>query len=103
MMRLRQLCCHRELIAPCPPPLSIDWEKILRDREDGEGETNTEEEKRMMKQLRDMIRSGVTDDCSICLDDLKSPVITLCGHVFCKNCIEDSCREKPNPVCPLCR
>ena len=28
MMRLRQLCCHREIIK------DVDWENVLKDRED---------------------------------------------------------------------
>ena len=50
-----------------------------------------------------MIKEGVTDDCSICLDDLKSPVITPCAHVFCKACIEAVIENMKPPSCPLCR
>ena len=50
-----------------------------------------------------MIKEGVTDDCSICLDDLKSPVITPCAHVFCKACIETVIANMKPPSCPLCR
>ena len=56
-----------------------------------------------MKQLRDMIRSGVTEDCSICLDDLRTPVITPCGHVYCRACIERVIQTQKPPACPLCR
>ena len=35
------------------------------------GGEDSEEEKRLVAQLRQMIREGVTDDCSICLDDQK--------------------------------
>ena len=59
--------------------------------------------KRLANQLRDMIKNGVTDDCSICLDDLKSPVITLCSHVFCRTCIERVLETVKPPTCPLCR
>ena len=56
-----------------------------------------------MSQLRDLIRAGVTEDCSVCLDDLKSPVITPCGHVFCRPCIERVLDTQKPPTCPLCR
>lgn len=39
--------------------------------------------------------------CTLCLEELKDPGITTCGHVFCWTCIGDWVREKPE--CPLCR
>ena len=60
-------------------------------------------ERKLMNQLRDMIRSGVSDDCSVCLDDLKTPVITPCAHVFCRQCIERVLETIKPPSCPLCR
>ena len=39
--------------------------------------------------------------CTLCLEQMKDPAATTCGHVFCWRCICDWCREKPE--CPLCR
>lgn len=39
--------------------------------------------------------------CTLCLEELKDPAATQCGHVFCWECIGDWVREKPE--CPLCR
>jgi hypothetical protein len=79
-----------------------DWPEILKDKEslqrqlegflakaavageEGGVAPGSKEEKALVEQLRQMIRNGVTDDCSICLDDLKSPVITPCAHVFAR-------------------
>ena len=115
MMRMRQLCCHRELIKV------FDWTEILRDREalatemgvvlraeagvgaEAAPPPGSEEERRLVAQLRTMIKDGVTDDCSVCLDDLKSPVITPCAHVFCRRCIETVLETVKPPSCPLCR
>lgn len=39
--------------------------------------------------------------CTLCLEEMKDPAATQCGHVFCWDCIGDWVREKPE--CPLCR
>ncbi|TPX08903.1 uncharacterized protein E0L32_009607 [Thyridium curvatum] len=39
--------------------------------------------------------------CTLCLEPLRDPAATQCGHVFCWVCIGDWVREKPE--CPLCR
>ena len=39
--------------------------------------------------------------CTLCLEGLKDPSVTTCGHVFCWTCIGDWVKEKPE--CPLCR
>ncbi|VDN14843.1 unnamed protein product, partial [Dibothriocephalus latus] len=40
--------------------------------------------------------------CPICLDDLKSPVITPCAHIFCSFCITKHISSKRTVKCPLC-
>ncbi|KAK0746313.1 Pex12 amino terminal region-domain-containing protein [Schizothecium vesticola] len=47
------------------------------------------------------IKGGQQRKCTLCLEELRDPAATQCGHVFCWTCIGDWVREKPE--CPLCR
>uniref|UniRef100_A0AAY5K5Z9 RING-type domain-containing protein n=1 Tax=Esox lucius TaxID=8010 RepID=A0AAY5K5Z9_ESOLU len=58
-----------------------------------------------------MAQQGVLLDqtqlcCSVCLDLLKEPVTTACGHSYCRSCIE-GCWDQDNLKgvysCPQCR
>jgi peroxin-10 len=44
---------------------------------------------------------GQQRKCTLCLDEMKEPAATACGHFFCWACISDWVREKAE--CPLCR
>ena len=40
-------------------------------------------------------------DCSICMCELENPVLTKCGHIFCKECLEMCLSVKRK--CPICK
>uniref|UniRef100_A0A3P8Y5B3 Uncharacterized protein n=1 Tax=Esox lucius TaxID=8010 RepID=A0A3P8Y5B3_ESOLU len=41
--------------------------------------------------------------CPVCCDIFKDPVMMLCGHSFCKICLQKSWKEKKYRECPMCR
>lgn len=52
-------------------------------------------------------------DCNICLDTVKDPVVTLCGHLYCWPCIykwihpqttsSELAPQEVHPSCPVCK
>ncbi|KEG02618.1 E3 ubiquitin-protein ligase RNF5, putative [Plasmodium vinckei vinckei] len=50
-------------------------------------------------QQNDCNRS--TFECNICFDDVRDPVVTRCGHLFCWFCL--SAWIKKNNDCPICK
>ncbi|KAH9109099.1 hypothetical protein LEN26_000401 [Aphanomyces euteiches] len=43
---------------------------------------------------------GIRLDCSICLEKVKVPTATTCGHIYCRCCIIEALRVQKK--CPLC-
>ncbi|XP_036410611.1 helicase-like transcription factor isoform X2 [Megalops cyprinoides] len=93
LVRLRQFCCHPHL---------------LRGSTSAAGTTDTstpsELRERLIKKITLVLGSGSDEECAVCLESLRQPVITYCAHVYCKACICEVIRsEQQNAKCPLCR
>lgn len=41
-------------------------------------------------------------ECAMCLTVMNDPLLILCGHRFCRRCLEDRIREEPDKKCPIC-
>ncbi|AFZ81731.1 zinc finger, C3HC4 type RING finger domain-containing protein [Theileria equi strain WA] len=41
-------------------------------------------------------------DCNICFDDVREPVVTRCGHLFCWKCLL-AWINRNNNQCPICQ
>ena len=41
--------------------------------------------------------------CGICLEIYKDPVVTNCGHSFCRKCLEEQQTHTSNSPCSICR
>lgn len=95
LMRMRQCCDHMSLVKRRPRSLQVDPSAPWSLRY----EYLTKEEK---EKILNVVGENMTEDCCICLDSLKQPVITRhCFHYFCRECVlrvlEFSYR------CPMCR
>ncbi|RHZ71189.1 hypothetical protein Glove_261g30 [Diversispora epigaea] len=50
------------------------------------------------------INGGSEYECNICFDTASSPVLTLCGHLFCWPCLHQWLEaQSQNPLCPVCK
>ncbi|XP_051990678.1 helicase-like transcription factor [Xyrauchen texanus] len=90
LVRLRQYCCHPSLVGKYTGA--------------GDSVTPTELRERLINKITLVLNSGSDEECAVCLDSLRQPVITYCAHVFCRPCIcEIIHSEKEQARCPLCR
>ena len=53
--------------------------------------------------LQDLLQLRIDsqEDCPVCIDTLRDPVITACAHAFCTDCVEKVIAEQHK--CPMCR
>ena len=93
LLRLRQMCNHWKL---CGKRITDLMAAI-----DEKGKVDLTPEN--LRTLQELLQLSISaqDDCSVCLETLKQPMITTCAHVFCNDCIERVIETQHK--CPLCR
>ncbi|XP_039638749.1 zinc-binding protein A33-like [Perca fluviatilis] len=47
--------------------------------------------------------SEVDCTCPVCCDIFKDPLVLLCGHSFCKHCLQEWWRQSGLQTCPVCK
>ncbi|MBN3326808.1 HLTF factor, partial [Atractosteus spatula] len=92
LVRLRQVCCHPGLLRNSPGAAGPT-----------EDATPSELREKLLNKINMVLNSGSDEECAICLESLRLPVITQCAHVYCKPCICEVIRTEQNAKCPLCR
>nr|XP_015216673.1 PREDICTED: helicase-like transcription factor isoform X1 [Lepisosteus oculatus] len=92
LVRLRQVCCHPGLLRNSPGAAGPT-----------EDATPSELREKLINKINMVLNSGSDEECAICLESLRLPVITQCAHVYCKPCICEVIRAEQNAKCPLCR
>jgi SWI/SNF-related matrix-associated actin-dependent regulator of chromatin subfamily A3 len=94
LLRMRQLCNHWKLIS------EERLESIMQQLE-AEGIVDLTEQNKSALQKMLQLSIDSQEDCPVCLDSLRDPVITKCAHVFCSSCIERVIDTQHK--CPMCR
>lgn len=94
LLRMRQLCNHWQLVG------EERLDSIMKQLEDeGVVDLTVENKEALQKMLQLSIDSQ--EDCPICFDSYKDPVITRCAHIFCTPCLERVIELQGK--CPMCR
>ena len=50
----------------------------------------------------DHVVHGERFECNICLDDVREPIVTQCGHLFCWSCLYRWLNTN-HQTCPVCK
>ncbi|KAK9240018.1 SNF2 family N-terminal domain-containing protein [Lipomyces kononenkoae] len=92
LLRLRQICNHKGLCG-----------ERLRSVADITDKQVVEATHDSIMALQLLLQAAIDneEECPICFETLHDPRITLCKHIFGKDCIEDVIRA--GQPCPMCR
>ncbi|KAF2810532.1 uncharacterized protein BDZ99DRAFT_508925 [Mytilinidion resinicola] len=94
ILRMRQVCNHYKLVG-------TDRLGGIMAALDANGFVDLTPENNLALQQLLQLSIDSQEDCPVCLDSFKEPVITKCAHVFCTPCIERVIDTQHK--CPMCR
>lgn len=94
LLRIRQCCNHWKLVG------EERVQRLVELLEQGGSVDLTPENTAALQQML-QLSIETQEDCPVCIDNLKDPIITSCGHVFCFGCIERVIETQHK--CPMCR
>jgi SWI/SNF-related matrix-associated actin-dependent regulator of chromatin subfamily A3 len=95
LLRMRQTCNHWKM---CGEDRVSNVLKLLE--ENKAVDVMDPANRRALQDLL-QIRIDSQEDCPVCIDTMRDPVITACAHAFCTDCIERVINEQHK--CPMCR
>jgi SWI/SNF-related matrix-associated actin-dependent regulator of chromatin subfamily A3 len=95
LLRMRQTCNHWKM---CGEDRVSNVLKLLE--ENKAVDVMDPANRRALQDLL-QIRIDSQEDCPVCIDTMRDPVITACAHAFCTDCIEKVINEQHK--CPMCR
>jgi SNF2 family DNA or RNA helicase len=97
LLRLRQACDHPILVLNKRKKSPTDVLPVIqRYLTAGTAASSNDAD-----QVKDIMSTWSDEECVLCLEAMENPVVTTCGHFFCKVCIENSLQQSSNG-CPVC-
>jgi len=83
LLRLRQACNHPYLVLNSKRVAMQDVKNIVQSylAEVKAGKSSS------CYRLVEIMRAWGDEECVVCLEGLEDPIVTFCGHLFCRNCI----------------
>ena len=84
------------IVTKISKPLSLEEERLRRRRRLKKVEQWINEDEFLSKEIRKL-----SLPCPICHDTMTDPTSTLCGHIFCNQCLFDSLSRVSK--CPMCQ
>ncbi|KAH3761252.1 SNF2 superfamily RAD5 protein [Pelomyxa schiedti] len=116
LLRLRQACNHLSLVQSKRTRSAEDIACVIQQfKGERENLLDVSDAPDLAAKLLSIFPECEDEECGICLESMEFPVVTVCGHFFCRNCLEKHLglitadpddifqeRTEPSTTCPIC-